>query len=302
MKRIRAVFFFFFWGFSFSLFAQVYVETEFISASGFRDENNKKVGGSGSSRIVRGGFNVPLSVKKDENDLPTVWALGLGVSYAHLTNNNLSDDWIVPGLFNAQVGLSYIRPITKRWSLMGMLGVGLYTETGNFSKYSFKNILGEGVIAGVWHPLRNLDVGMGIAVNTAFGYPMVFPAIFVDWKIQGRYFVNLSMMNASEVEAGMEWNPWLRLKFVAKMNGMLALVEREGKKKMFTHQYVIVGFQPEFKIGKTLSVPFTVGISAYRAAFYDDRTLRAFFKAMNRDYDPHFSPSFYGSVAIKYGF
>ena len=70
---------------------------------------------------------------------------------------------------------------------------------------------------------------------------------------------------------------------------------------IFTQQYVITGLQPELTITKSLSVPVTIGLSAYRAAFYDDRTLKAMFK-VEGDYDPHFSPSFYASVAIKYGF
>lgn len=71
---------------------------------------------------------------------------------------------------------------------------------------------------------------------------------------------------------------------------------------MFTQQYVTTGLRPEFKISKSLSIPITIGLSPYRAAFYDDRNLKAFFRNMNRDYDPHFSLAFYLGAAIKYGF
>ena len=156
--------------------------------------------------------------------------------------------------------------------------------------------------AAIWHLRDNLDLGMGVALNTSFGYPMVFPALFVDWRLEGRYMVNVSMMDGVEISGGMQLHKLLRLKLVGSMNGMLAFVERDSKDKIFTQQYITTGLQPELTITKSLSVPITVGLSAYRAAFYDDRTLKAMFKSMDREYDPHFSPAFYTSIAVKYGF
>ncbi|WP_455633437.1 DUF6268 family outer membrane beta-barrel protein, partial [Parabacteroides sp.] len=40
----------------------------------------------------------------------------------------------------------------------------------------------------------------------------------------------------------------------------------------------------------------------YRAAYYQDRSLKAFFKTRDREYDPHFSLACHLSAAIKYGF
>ena len=114
--------------------------------------------------------------------------------------------------------------------------------------------------------------------------------------------VNVSMMDGVEISGGMQLHKLLRLKLVGSMNGMLAFVERDGKDKIFNQQYITTGLQPELTITKSLSVPITVGLSAYRVAFYDDRTLKAMFKSMDREYDPHFSPAFYTSIAVKYGF
>lgn len=60
--------------------------------------------------------------------------------------------------------------------------------------------------------------------------------------------------------------------------------------------------QPELTLSRSFSIPLTIGFVADRAAYYDDRSLKAFFKGMSREYDPHFSPAFYASVGIKYGF
>ncbi|KKB48837.1 DUF6268 family outer membrane beta-barrel protein [Parabacteroides goldsteinii] len=281
--------------------AQVWLKTEYIGSSGFRDADNKKVGGKGDMKVIQGGVNIPVSMKMDENNHPTAWMVGLGVSYASMDNKDLSE-YMESQIFNAQLAVSYIRPLSKRWSLLASAGVGLFMNTGSLAYARWDHVMGVGMAAAIWHLRDNLDLGMGVALNTSFGYPMVFPALFVDWRLEGRYMVNVSMMDGVEISGGMQLHKLLRLKLVGSMNGMLAFVERDGKDKIFTQQYITTGLQPELTITKSLSVPITVGLSAYRAAFYDDRTLKAMFKSMDREYDPHFSPAFYTSIAVKYGF
>lgn len=280
--------------------AQVWLKTEYIGSSGFRDADNKKVGGKGDMKVIQGGVNIPVSMKMDENNHPTAWMVGLGASYASMDNKDLSE-YMESQIFNVQLAVSYIRPLSKRWSLLASAGVGLFMNTGSLAYARWDHVMGVGM-AAIWHLRDNLDLGMGVALNTSFGYPMVFPALFVDWRLEGRYMVNVSMMDGVEISGGMQLHKLLRLKLVSSMNGMLAFVEHDGKDKIFTQQYITTGLQPELTITKSLSVSITVGLSAYRAAFYDDRTLKAMFKSMDRECDPHFSPAFYTSIAIKYGF
>lgn len=282
--------------------AQVWVKAEYIGSSAYRDENNEKVGGKGDMKVIQGGVNIPVSVKMDENNHPTAWMVGLGASYASMNNKNLAGYVDLPELFNAQLAVSYIRPINRKWSLLASVGAGLFMDTGSLAYTRWRNVMGSGVAVAIWHLRENLDLGMGVALNTSFGYPMVFPAFFVDWRITGRYLVEVSMMDGMELSAGMQIHELLRLKLVASMNGMLAFVERDGKDKIFTQQYITVGLQPELTLFRSLSIPLTIGFVANRAAYYDDRSLKAFFKGMSREYDPHFSPAFYASVGIKYGF
>ena len=241
-------------------------------------------------------------MKMDENNHPTAWMVGLGASYASMNNKDLSGYIDLPHIFNAQLAVSYIRPLSKKWSLLASVGAGIFMDTGSLAYVRWNNVMGVGMAAAIWHLRDNLDVGMGLALNTSFGYPMAFPALFVDWRIEGRYMVNVSMMDGAELSGGIQLHKLFRLKLIGSMSGMLAFVKHEGKDQIFTQQYIITGLQPELTITKSLSVPITIGLSAYRTAFYDDRSLKAMFRSMDRDYDPHFSPSFYTSVAIKYGF
>lgn len=279
---------------------QVWLKTEYIGSSGFRDADNQKVGGKGDMKVIQGGVNIPLSMKMDENNHPTAWMVGVGATYASMNNKNLAGYVDLKEIFNAQLAVSYIRPLNKKWSLLASVGVGTFMDTPNLSYIRFNNLMGIGMAAAIWHLRENLDVGMGLALNTTFGYPMVFPAAFVDWRIEGRYMVNVSMMDGIELSGGIQLHKLMRLKLVASMGGMMALVEHGGKDQIFTQQYVVCGLQPELVLSKSFSIPLTVGVSAYRAAYYSDRTLKAFFKG--DEYDPHFMPSFYASLALKYGF
>ncbi|RHR43258.1 histidine kinase [Parabacteroides sp. AF18-52] len=280
--------------------AQVWLKTEYIGSSGFRDADNQKVGGKGDMKVIQGGVNIPLSMKMDENNHPTAWMVGVGATYASMNNKNLAGYVDLKEIFNAQLAVSYIRPLNKKWSLLASVGVGTFMDTPNLSYIRFNNLMGIGMAAAIWHLRENLDVGMGLALNTTFGYPMVFPAAFVDWRIEGRYMVNVSMMDGIELSGGIQLHKLMRLKLVASMGGMMALVEHGEKDQIFTQQYVVCGLQPELVLSKSFSIPLTVGVSAYRAAYYSDRTLKAFFKG--DEYDPHFMPSFYASLALKYGF
>lgn len=281
--------------------AQVWLKTEYIGSSGFRDVDNKKVDGKGNMKVIQGGVNIPVSMKTDKDNRPTAWMVGIGASYASMENRNLSE-YMESQIFNAQLSVTYIRPLSKKWSLLAVAGAGLFMDTGSLAYLRWNHVMGVGMAAAVWHLRDNFDLGMGVALNTSFGYPMIFPAFFIDWRIEGRYMVTVSMMDGAEISAGMELHKLLRLKLVGSMGGMLAFVERDGKDKIFTQQYVTAGLQPELTLTPSLSVPITIGLSAYRAAFYDDRTLKALFKSMDREYDPHFSPAFYASIALKYGF
>lgn len=282
--------------------AQIWLKTEYLGYSGFRDADNKKVGGRGDMKVIQGGLNIPVSMKMDENNHPTAWMVGMGASYASMDNKKLSGYIGLSEIFNMQLSVSYMRPVSKRWSLLFSAGAGIFTDTPSLAYVRFKNVLGMGMAGAIWHLRDNLDIGAGIALNTTFGYPMVFPAFFVDWRLEGRYMLTVSMMDGAEISGGIRLNPFFQLKLAFSMNGMLALVERDGKDQIFTQQYIIVGLQPELKLGKSFSIPLTVGICADRAAYYDDRTLKAFFKSMSREYDPHFTPSFYAALALKYGF
>lgn len=281
--------------------AQIEVKAEYIGSSHYKDINNEKTGGKGDARVLSGRAQLPIYLRMNENNRPFLWGIGLGASHTRFENKNIPKDLCPSEILNAQITLLHLRPISKKWSILAGIGVGFYTAHSKLSDITMKNVLGHGAGVVIWHLRDNLDIGAGLAINTSFGYPMAFPSFYVDWRLDGRYEVKVQMMDALDVSAGINLNKSFKLKVMASMSGAMALEKINGKDKMFSHQYVVAGLQPEFRLGK-FSMPITAGISASRNAYYEDRTLKAVFKAMDREYDPHFSVAPYFSIALRYGF
>lgn len=284
---------------------QVSFKTEFIGNSGYwflpnGDKPREKIGDSkGSSIVYQGAVNIPLSMKMDDNKRPTTWGIGLSGAYASLNNENFADG-MVSEITNLQIGIYHLRPLNDKWSMRASVGMGVFTPSTDFSKIRFKNTLGSAGVIFIRHLKPNLAVGGGLAVNSSLGYPMVFPAVYLNWKHAGKFNVNAELIDGLDVSASYSFNHDFKLSLAFEMNGQMALLQRNGKEEIFSHQYIVTGLRPEMKLGKTgLTMSAMLGLNLYRPASYSDRTLKGMF-ASNNDY--YFSVSPYASVGLKWNF
>ncbi|MFT4071989.1 MAG: DUF6268 family outer membrane beta-barrel protein [Dysgonamonadaceae bacterium] len=282
--------------------AQVMFKTEYFGKSRYRmteGEKDEKVGNcKGSAVVYEGGISIPLSIKSDDNNRPTMWAVSTAGAYAKLDNENFTEPLVIDEILNLGVSLNHLRPLNDRWSMMASIGGGIYMPGTKFSQIKFKNVLGNVGAIFIYHLKPNLELGGGLALNNSFGYPMVFPAFYFNWTTEGRYTVRISMMEGLEISAGYDVSKGLVLNVISEMNGQMALLEQDGKDKIFSHQYLTVGFRPEIKIGKHIAIPVTAGIHAMRPAEMTDRKLKSMFQ--DRGY--YFQVSPYASAGLKIGF
>lgn len=285
-----------------SVDAQIMFKTEYFGESSYRmteGDTDEKVGNSkGSAIVYEGGINIPLSMKLNEKNRPTMWAISAGGAYAKLNNKNFTKPLVIDEIMNLGLSLNHLRPLNNKWSMMVMIGGGIYMPSTRFSEIRFKNVFGSVGAVFICHLKPNLELGGGIAMNNSFGYPMVFPALYLNWTTEGRYAVKISMMDGIEMLAGYNVNKALSLNIIAEMNGQMALLEQNGKDKIFSHQYIVAGFRPEIKMGKYVSIPLTIGIHAMRPAEITNRSLKSMFQ--NRGYYFQISP--YASAGLKIGF
>lgn len=282
--------------------AQIMFKTEYFGKSGYcmtEGDRDEKIGNSkGSATVYQGGINIPLSVSLNDKNRLKKWFISAGGAYAKLDNKNFTEPLVIDEIMNMGLSLNHLRPLSDKWSMIASIGGGVYMPSTKFSEIRFKNILGNVGAIFIYHLKPNLELGGGIAMNNSFGYPMVFPAFYLNWTTEGKYAVKISMMEGIEMSAGYNVNKYLSLNIVAEMNGQMALIEQDGKDKIFSHQYIVAGFRPEIKIGKQIFLLITAGISAIRPAEITNRNI----KSMFQDREHYFQIAPYASAGLNIGF
>ena len=288
------------------LSAQISLKTEYFGSSSYWHEtggdSRERIGDcKGSAIVYQGDINLPLSIKNTKYNRPSIWGVGISGSYAKLDNKNFTGEFegmVIDEILNGTFGISHIRPIGEKWNLIASVGIGLFTPTTKFSKMRGKELMGNGAVIFVRQIKPNLELGGGIAVNNSFGYPMVFPAIYFNWNLEGKFDFKVSVVNGLEVSAGYNINKYIDLSLIVEMSGQSAYVKKDDKEMVFGHQYFIAGLRPNIKLGNKVSIPITAGMHLIRSGFFSDRSLKGMFS--NDDY--YFQAAPYASVGLKIGF
>ena len=297
--------------FATSALAQISIKTEYISNSKFYDAVADTNTGDGSAMIYSVGALVPLSVQAPKEDdpyqRPTVWGVSLNGTFVQMDNHNFPLGKEHPSqVMNLGVSAIHLRPLKERWSMLMALGAGSYTPENRLSAIRIgENVLANGAFILVWHLQPNLEIGGGVALNNSFGYPMVFPAFYLKYKggFSDKFTIDINLLDGTKVAFGYDYSENLSLKLVTNIGGYLAYLRRNGQKEMFSSQTFFVGLEPEFELGKHISIPVTFGGSFIRSGRYRERTLSAMFasEAKNEDGSARssvFLPALYFAAGI----
>lgn len=292
-------------------FAQISVKTEYIGNSEFYDAVADTNTGNGSAMIYSAGAMVPLSMQTSAEDDPykraTIWGVALSGTFVKMDNQNFPIGKELPSqVMNLGATVLHLRPLKERWSMLMALGIGSYTPENRLSAIRIdENVLANGALVFIWHWRPNLEIGGGVALNNSFGYPMVFPALYLKYKggFSDKFTIDVSLLDGTKVAFGYDYSENLSLKLVANIGGYSAFLRRNGQKEMFSSQTFFVGLEPEFKLGKHISIPVTFGGSFIRSGRYRERTLSAMFatEAKNEDGSARssvFLPALYFAAGI----
>ena len=292
-------------------FAQISVKTEYIGNSEFYDAVADTNTGNGSAMIYSAGAMVPLSMQASAEDDPykraTIWGVALSGTFVKMDNHNFPIGKELPSqVMNLGATALHLRPLKERWSMLMALGIGSYTPENRLSAIRIdENVLANGALVFIWHWRPNLEIGGGVALNNSFGFPMVFPAFYLKYKggFSDKFTIDINLLDGTKVAFGYDYSENLSLKLVANIGGYSAYLRRNGQKEMFSSQTFFVGLEPEFKLGKHISIPVTFGGSFIRSGRYRERTLNAMFatEAKNEDGSARssvFLPALYFAAGI----
>lgn len=284
---------------------QLSFRTEYIGNSGYYylppgEKPKEKIGDAeGSAMIYRGSLRIPLATSKDKYNRAQLWGMGLSGTYTRFNNDHFTHQ-MVPEIMNLELGFYNARSLSDKWSLRANMGMGLFMPSTDFSEFNFRNVLFSGGVVIIRHLKSNLDIGAGVAINSSLGYPMVFPTFYLRWELRGKYDVNIELIEGLDASIGYEFTENFTLAYALEMNGQVALLKQDGEDMIFSHQYMVTGFRPEYQVGESrFSVMGMAGLNLYRPASYSERSLKGVFASDN---DYYFAVSPYLSVGVKMKF
>ncbi|NIF05746.1 hypothetical protein F3J23_09835 [Chryseobacterium sp. Tr-659] len=271
------------------------LKTEYVPASSYiRPEDSTKTNSKSDFKRISLNLSIPLSVKKDSGGRVKAWSMLLSGSYAKMSNKNYETSLFPDQMLNAQVGLQHIRPLGKRWSMMMMASVGVYTD---LEKISSDDILGQGGVLFIRHFSPNFALGGGPILTTAFGVPMLLPWIYIDWKTNGKVKFRINFPEGAE--AGYLFSDKFALKAVVDLNGMTIERNKDGKSILMGYQQITAGLRPELKINDKLTLRITGGTALLRGFSENDRKIKNIFREKKMA-DPRFASTFYAALSLRW--
>ncbi|MDQ0592326.1 hypothetical protein QFZ37_000695 [Chryseobacterium ginsenosidimutans] len=271
------------------------LKTEYIPYSSYiRPEDSVKTDSKSDFKRVDLSFNIPLSMKKNEDGKVKSWSLLVNGSYAKMSHRNYETQLFPDQMLNAQVGLQHLRPLGGKWSMMMTASVGVYTDHENVD---FDDVLGQGGVLFIKNFNPKLALGLGPVLTTAFGVPMIMPWIYFDWKTGNKIKFNINFPEG--MEAGYQFTDKFALKAVVGLNGMTVERNKDGKSVLLGYQQITAGLRPEIKINESLSLKLTGGTALLRSFNENERKIKSIFK-MKQGEDPRFASTFYVAVALRW--
>lgn len=280
--------------------AQGFFKSEFMPTSDFQDYKNNKLG-TGNLLKFTGMYNIPLSMKKNEAGQATSWMVSLYGSYAKLQNTSIGDPINPSEILNASANVTYIRPISKRWSLVSSIGAGIYSSPHEITS---KSILANGGAIFVYKANKNLDLGIGAGVTNAFGPPLLMPMTLVKWTPSIGYEVDVNLSGTGlKLSAANKFNDYFKLRLVAlEFEGMASVIQKDGKDKIYGTSYMKSFLSPELKLGKKSTLYLGVGATWLRSVTFTDRSFKGFLNNFKDESQMNFKVTGYGTIGFRYGF
>lgn len=279
---------------------QGYISYDYMPESPLRDDLGNKYG-SGSMMIVSGQYNLPLSVRHDGKGRLVAWSATLSGAYGTLHNKGRANELNPGKIVNASLNISHVRPLSDRWSIIASIGGGIYAPQ---REVTAKSVLGNGGIVFVYQLRKNLDLGFGAGLTNSYGIPMVLPMIYFSWRNAGKYEFKVDMSSGMKVSAATWLGKRLKIELVGiDMDGMAAVMEVDGKSKIYSTVMMRSYLSPSYRIGKKMNIYLGIGGNWIRGISMSDRSLKGFLDNFKSDKDdPYFGVTPRLTAGFRYGF
>ncbi|SKA32456.1 hypothetical protein SAMN04488128_103669 [Chitinophaga eiseniae] len=239
-----------------------------------RPEDSLKMPATSAQRRFSMGAGFLLSQKIDTVTGKTrIWNLGVMGSYTRFSNKDYEEDIFPKELFGGEIALQHMRSLNPKWSLMGILSVGLYTD---MEKITYEDVFITGGVIFVRKINRKLNLGVGAALTNSFGAPMVLPALLVQWRTGNRFRVDINFPEKLSVSSSLSKYDDLALAF--RFNGGAYDVEnRKDGKRLMGYQEMSLGLENTLHLSKKIDFNLAGGTVLLRSVTFRDKKISDIF-------------------------
>lgn len=280
--------------------AQVAVCYDYLSESRLTDEQGNGYG-SGNLMLLSGRCSLPLSTRHDGKGRQVAWAATLHAVYGMSDNKGLAGTMNPDRVLNASLNITHIRPLSGKWGIVASVGGGVYAPVDEIST---KALLANGGVIFVCHLRKNLDLGIGAGVTNSYGIPMLLPMVYFSWRNAGRYELTVDMSNSMKVSVATRLGKRWKLELAAlDMDGMSAVMQVEGKSKIYSTLLLKSYISPSYRLGRKTELYAGVGGNWILGISLSDRSLKGFLDSFKGDEDkPCFRPALRLTGGFRHSF
>lgn len=283
-----------------SMGQQVQVNADYHTRSNFtsKDDGDVRIGDGDMMRYSL-RYVQPLSLKLNERKQVKAWALSVNATYARLDDNGAAYRWNPNEIMNAGVMVSYLTPISQKWSIMASLGVGIYAQVDHIR---WQSLLANGSCIFAYRATPYLSVGGGMGLTNAYGPPMVMPMFYLSWKRGDKYQLEVNMVNMITAKASTRFTNHFKLTWtILEMDNLTAVVFPKDKAQIYSSMMLKMYLTPEYYFAPKWSVFGNIGVNLVRTSRISDRRIGAMFSNLGGS-DYSFKPAGFFSLGLRYGF
>lgn len=279
---------------------QVQINADYHTRSSFvsKDDKATKIGDGNMMRYSL-KYIQPLSLKLNERHQPKAWALSVNATYANLDDNGAAHRWNPDEILNAGATISYLTPISQKWSIMASLGAGIYAQADHIR---WETVLANGSCIFAYRATPYLSIGAGVGLTNAYGPPMVMPLFYLNWKRGDKYQLEVNMVNMISAKASTRFNDRFKLTWaIIEMDNISAVVVPLDKAQVYSSMMIKMYLTPEYYFAPKFSVFANAGVNLARTSRISDRKIRAMFSNFGGAHY-HFKPAGFFTLGLRYGF
>jgi hypothetical protein len=223
------------------------------------------------------------------------WSIAASGSYTRFANKEYDQEVFPEKLLGMQVLLQHYRSIGNRWSMVGIISLGLYTDLEQIDK---EDVFVNGGVLFVKQHSPRFSYGIGAMFTNSFGTPMLLPAFLVRWQTGGRYRLDLDFPEKISVSRTLSKRTDIALA-IRTRGAVYDVLKRPGNQRLMGYMEISAGLESTWHLSRQVDFVASGGCILTSGVTFQEKKLSEMFS----DKDMHrFATNYFLSGGLRWNF